>query len=124
MALQNTQKRKQIFSKQDLGEDARDAQRIFDGQAQSSVKVLDAYYQVGMQLGSPVRGEEPLSIVLERCVNLLHADTPSGASGFVDYVWQPVNGGAVVTGLTGLAPSSAIKYRFVFRFNYQSAASR
>lgn len=118
----NTQLRKQIFDKQDLGDQARDSQRAFDTIPRFISRTLDAYYAEPMALGSPSANIEPLSIRLDRIISLVTPETPVLCGSMVHYVWKPQNGGAIVTSIDGLTPSTAIKYRFVFEFKYAAKA--
>lgn len=123
MVDQNTQLRKQLFKGQALGEHARDTQRAFDATPHHVMKSVDGLFKLGMELGSPIANVEPVSVELTRCVNMIHPEVPSGCSGHVDFVWKPLNGGAVVTGITGLTPGTQIPYHMVFRFTYPAKAS-
>lgn len=118
----NTQLRKQIFTKQDLGDHARDTQHAFDTIPQFLTKQLDAFYTEPMALGSPVPNVEPESIELTRITSLVKPETPVLCGSMVHYTWKPQNGGAVVTSIDGLSPSTSIKYRFNFRFTYTAKA--
>ena len=119
----NTQLRKQLFDKRDLGEHARDTQGAFDTIPRFVPKTLEAYYTEPMALGSPIANIEPDSIRLERIVNLNQPETPVLCGSMVHYNWKPQNGGAIVTSIDGLTPSTSIKYRFKFEFKYAAKAS-
>jgi hypothetical protein len=115
---QNTQLRKQLFAKQDLGDHARDTQRAFDTIPRFVTRYVDGYYTEPMVLGSPVAGEEPESIELTRITSLVAPEQPVLCGSMVHYVWKPQNNGCVVTSIDGLSPSTSVKYRFKFRFTY------
>jgi hypothetical protein len=119
----NTQLRKQIFDKQDLGEHARDTQRSFDTIPRFISKKLEAYYTEPMALGSPIANIEPEDIELRRITSLVSSETPVLCGSMVHFNWKPQNGGAIVTSIDGLSPSTTTKYRFVFRFTYPAKGS-
>jgi hypothetical protein len=119
----NTQLRKQIFPKQDLGDHARDTQRSFDTIPRVIEKTLDAYYTEPMALGSPIANIKPSSIKLTHIESLVTPETPVLCGGMVHFNWKPQNGGAIVTSIDGLTPSTSTKYRFVFEFSYPAKAS-
>jgi hypothetical protein len=119
----NTQLRKQLFDKQDLGDHARDTQGALNSIPRYFTKKLDAYYTEPMALGSPVANIEPQSIRLERITNIAIPETPVLCGEMVHYNWKPQNGGAIVTSIDGLTPSTTVKYRFVFEFKYAAKAS-
>ena len=114
----NTQLRKQIFDKQDLGEHARDVQQSLDTVARFVPKELETFYTEPMALGSPIANIEPKSIKLTRIVSLVKPETPVLCGELVHFNWKPQNGGAVVTSIDGLTPSTSIKYRMRFEFEY------
>jgi len=114
----NTQLRKQIFDKQDLGEHARDVQQSLDTVARFVPKELETFYTEPMALGSPIANIEPKSIKLTRIVSLVKPETPVLCGELVHFNWKPQNGGAIVTSIDGLTPSTSIKYRMRFEFEY------
>lgn len=116
--MANTQLRKQLFDKQDLGDHARDTQGSFDQLPRFITKRFDEFYKEPMVLASPIEGLEPESIELTRVINLNAAETPVLCGQMVHYAWKPQQGGAVVTSIDGLTPSSTVRYRFTFRFTF------
>lgn len=114
----NTQLRKQLFPKQDLGDHARDVQGALDTIPRFVDRTLEAFYTEPMALGSPIAGKQPQSIELTRITSLSTPETPVLCGSMVHFVWKPQNAGAQVTSIDGLTPSTAVKYRFVFRFTY------
>jgi hypothetical protein len=114
----NTQLRKQIFDKQDLGEHARDVQQSLDTIPRFVPKELETFYTEPMALGSPIANIEPKSIKLTRIVSLVKPETPVLCGELVHFNWKPQNGGAIVTSIDGLTPSTSIKYRMRFEFEY------
>lgn len=120
----NTQLRKQLFDKQDLGEHARDTQRAFDTIPRILSKTLEAYYSEPMTLGSPITGEEPESIRLARITSIVTPEQPVLCGDMVHYVWKPQQNGCVVTSIDGLSPSTTLKYRFVFDFKFPAKGTR
>lgn len=114
----NTQLRKQIFDKQDLGEHARDVQQSLDTVARFVPKELETFYTEPMALGSPIANIEPKCIKLTRIVSLVKPETPVLCGELVHFNWKPQNGGAIVTSIDGLTPSTSIKYRMRFEFEY------
>jgi hypothetical protein len=118
MVATNTQLRKQIFDKQDLGDTARDTQRAFDTIPRFVSKDLEAFYTEPLALGSPIALIEPKSIELVRIVSLVTPEVPVLCGRMVHFNWKPQNGGAIVTSIDGLTPSTTIKYRMRFSFEY------
>lgn len=122
MPAPNTQLRKQLFSDRDEGESARDTQNSFDTVPRMITKRFDSYYKEPMALGSPLPNQQPESIELVRIINLNAQETPVLCGQMVHFKWQPQQGGAVVTSIDGLSPSSTVPYRFWFRFTYTAQA--
>ena len=124
MTVDNTQLRKQLFDKQDLGDHARDTQRNFDTIPRTVSKTFTQYYTEPMTLGSPLVGVEPESIRLARIISVLAPEQPVPCGDMVHYVWKPELNGCVVTSIDGLTPSTTIKYRFVFDFKFPAKGTR
>lgn len=119
------QLRKQLWGDRDIGEHARDVQDSFDAIPRLRTKTFEAYYALPMVVGSPIAGEEPESIECTRVVSLVTPEQAiAGAGSHVQFVWKPQNNGCVVTEVQGLTPSTAIKYRFTFRFSYPAKGQR
>jgi hypothetical protein len=118
MPAQNTQLRKQIFGKQDLGDHARDTQQALNTIPRFFTQTLEAYYAEPMVLGSPVAGVEPESVELVRITSIVTPEQPVLCGSMVHYTWKPQNNGCQVTSIDGLTPSNTIKYRFTFRFSF------
>jgi len=116
--MANTQLRKQLFDQRDLGDHARDTQGSLDQIPRMMTKRFDEFYKEPMVLASPIEGLEPESIELTRVVNLSAAETPVLCGSMIHYAWKPQLGGAVVTSIDGLTPSTTVKYRFTFRFTF------
>jgi len=117
---QGYQLRRQAFDDdRNLGEHSRDVREALDTIPRFIYRTFERYYAEPMIIGNLT--EEPLTIVLERVVNLNAAETPVLCGSMVHYVWKPQLGGARVTSIDGLTPSTSVKYRFVFRLSFAPA---
>lgn len=122
MPLPNTQLRKVLFADRNEGESARDTQQSLDTVARRITKRFDTFYTEPLTIGSPLVNQQPEAIVLVRILNLNAPEQPVLCGSMVHWVWKPQNGGAVVTSIDGLSPSTSIKYRFYFEFSYTAQA--
>jgi hypothetical protein len=99
---------------------ARDAQLVMQKIPVTEHRIVEEFYKEPIAMGG--LKEEPFCIECVRIVNLLNAQTNVPAcTGFVNYVWMPNNGGAVIQNIGGLtvAANGGTKYRFYFRITYR-----
>ena len=104
--------RKLLFKDSDLGEHARDVQRLFDQVPDCEYRTFQGTYVVGMILGS--LATSPRCIELVRCVGQ-NPSTPTGHGTAVEWVWRPELGGCQITKIDGLTASASTQYVFTFR---------
>lgn len=118
MPTQNTQLRKQLFAKQDVGDHARDTQQALNTIPRFITQTVEAYYTEPMVLGSPIAGIEPESIELTRILSIVTPEQPVLCGSMVHFVWKPQKNGCQVGSIDGLTPSTTTPYRMTFRFSF------
>lgn len=99
---------------------ARDSQLVLQKIPVTEHRIIEELYKEPIAMGG--LKEEPFSIECVRIVNLLNAQTNVPAcTGFVNFIWKPNNGGAVIQNIGGLtvAANGGTKYRFYFRITYR-----
>ena len=119
MADRRRQLRKQLFERTDVGELARDVQAVLDTIPVWVSKTYEGFYQEPLVLN--VGPDEPESIELRRIVNLT-TQLPVQCGSLCHFDWKPTQGGAYITSIDGLSPSTAVRYRMIFRITFPSAA--
>lgn len=99
---------------------ARDVQTILNRIPVQEHRIVEEFYKEPSVLGG--LQEEPFGIELVRIVNMFAPETPvTACTGFINFVWKPQQGGAVIPSLGGfsIASNGTTKYRFYYRITYR-----
>jgi hypothetical protein len=110
--------RQQLLQDQQMGELARDVQKVFDLINPCTYKKFRAFYTEPLVLGVFV--EPPLCIELVRITPVVAAEQPVRCGGFCDFVYKPLKGGAIITSIDGLSPVVRTEYDFVFKITFEA----
>lgn len=109
--------RQQLLDDQQLGDIARDVQKVFNLIPPTFYKKFRSFYSEPMVLG--IFLEPPLSIELVRITTVVQSELPVRCGGMVHYVYKPQQGGAIVTSIDGLSTAGTrLQYDFVFRITF------
>lgn len=104
----------------ELWKHVRDTQLIFNNIPVTEHRTMETFYAEPMTMGG--LQEEPFCIELVRIVNLLQGEQPvTGCTGFLNFVWKPQKGGAVINNVNGMSvgTNGTTKYRFYYRITYR-----
>lgn len=113
--------RNQLLQDQNLGELARDVQRVLNLINPVSYRKFRTFYKEPMTLG--VFSEPPLCIEMVRISAVNKPELPVRCGGMVHYVYKPIKGGAIITSIDGLtAVGTPIEYDFVFRVTFEASS--
>jgi hypothetical protein len=118
MPVNNQQLPYQVTSDAISGGNTRAIQNTFMSQAREVTLEVDAFYVEPFVLN--VGNEQPLAIRLDRIVQSVAPETPVLCGDLVHFSYRPDLGGAQITSIDGLSPSTDILYHFVFCVKFKA----